>query len=208
MGRSFSTGVDLKSIPGIPFSKRIWIAALARLVLLEIKTGIEFEVDPIEYFEDILKGGRIEWKIDENWKPVIAQINGYALGGGLELACACDFRYAGESAIIGFPEVDLRIFPAWGGTQFSYEILGVSRAKYLMYTCEKITAEKGMEIGLIDKVFKDDELAKETLKFAQSLSKKDPQALKDVKTLTEQSHGEQLIKGLALEHEKASNWKM
>ena len=75
-------------------------------------------------------------------------------------------------------------------------------------SCEKITANKAKELGLVDKVFKDDELVKETMAFAKSLAKKDQKILKDVKTLVEQLYGEQIIKGLALEHKFASTWDL
>ncbi|MHA1383949.1 MAG: enoyl-CoA hydratase/isomerase family protein [Candidatus Helarchaeota archaeon] len=198
-GRSFSAGFDLKSGVGVSNSKLRWTSSLGRLVLLEIKTGVEFDIDPVKYFDGILQGGEVNWKIGEKWKPVIAQINGYALGGGLEISCACDFRFASESAILGFPEVDLGIFPAWGGTQLSTLILGTPKAKHLMYTCEKITSKKAKKIGLVDDVFSNDDLSDKTLKFAKSIAKKDPKILKKVKILTEQIFGEKLIKGLALE---------
>jgi len=198
-GRSFSAGFDLKSGSGVPNSKLIWTSSLGRLVILEIITGIEYNTDPVEFFDRILKNEEISFEIGKKWKPIIAQINGFALGGGLELVCASDFKIAGESAILGFPEVDLGIFPAWGGTQLSTLILGVPQAKYLMHTCKKITANEAKKMGLINEVFKDGELSSETLKFAKKLAKKDLNVLRKVKILTDSFFDNLLMKGLALE---------
>jgi enoyl-CoA hydratase/carnithine racemase len=202
---SFSAGMDLKSVHGLEKSEVEWISALGRLVLLEIKTGIEFDMDPVDYFKGVLLDNKIQWKIGENWKPLVAAIDGYALGGGLELALACDFRFASENSILGYPEVDLRIFPAWGGTQYTPLIIGPAKAKHLIISCDKISAQEAKDLGLIHDVFKTD-LMEKSLEFAKGLSRKDQKILRMVKSMVEQSTGEKLIKGLAMEHEYSTNW--
>ncbi|MHA1271731.1 MAG: enoyl-CoA hydratase/isomerase family protein [Candidatus Helarchaeota archaeon] len=203
---SFSAGMDLKSVHGLPPSKVRWIASLGRLVLLEINTGVEFETDPVKFFNDILEKKGFQYKIGKNWKPIIAAINGYALGGGLELACSCDFRFVCTSAILGYPEIDLRIFPSWGGTQFTTKIIGTSKSQQLIFTCEKISAYKAKELGLVNDVFNDDILFEKSLEFTKKISRKDISLLRDVKFMIEQSFGDKLIKGLSLEYASTTHW--
>jgi 3-hydroxypropionyl-coenzyme A dehydratase len=91
-------------------------------------------------------------RIENLEKPVIAAINGYALGGGCELALACDIRIASSNAKIGQPEVTIGIPPGWGGTQRLLRIVGPAKAKELVFTGKMITAEEAVQIGLVNKV--------------------------------------------------------
>ena len=91
-------------------------------------------------------------KIENLEKPVIAAINGYALGGGCEIALACDIRIASANAKIGQTEVKIGIPPGWGGTQRMLRILGPAKAKELIFTGEMITADEALKIGLVNKV--------------------------------------------------------
>jgi len=112
-----------------------------------------------------LMGQRVMLLIGRMRKPVIAAVNGYALGGGLELALACDFIYASEKARLGFPEVTLGIMPGFGGTQNLARLVGASRAKELIYTGRMITADKALAWGVVNEVFAAEDLlakAKET----------------------------------------------
>jgi 3-hydroxypropionyl-coenzyme A dehydratase len=114
-------------------------------------------------------------KVDNLEKPVIAAINGYALGGGCELALACDIRIASSNAKIGQTEVTIGIPPGWGGTQRLLRIVGPAKAKELIFTGKMITAEEAEQIGLVNKVVslesKDDILPEETMKTATNSSK-------------------------------------
>jgi enoyl-CoA hydratase len=98
-------------------------------------------------------------------KPVIAAVNGFALGGGLELALGCDFIYASAKAKIGFPEVTLGIMPGFGGTQNLARLIGPNKANELIFTGRIITADKALAWGIVNEVFAPEELldkAKET----------------------------------------------
>ena len=105
-----------------------------------------------------LKGQRVMQLIGRMTKPVIAAVNGYALGGGLELALACDFIYASTRAKVGFPEVTLGIMPGFGGTQNLSRLIGPNRAKELIYTGRMLSAEKALAWGIVNEVFAPEEL--------------------------------------------------
>ncbi|NLV50846.1 MAG: short-chain-enoyl-CoA hydratase [Clostridiales bacterium] len=110
-------------------------------------------------------------KIEGMSKPVIAAVNGYALGGGCELAMACDIRIAGAKAKFGQPEVGLGITPGFGGTQRLPRIVGSSKAKELIFTAETINAEEALRIGLVSKVVADDELMSTAMEMANKIAK-------------------------------------
>ncbi|MBN1828500.1 MAG: enoyl-CoA hydratase/isomerase family protein [Deltaproteobacteria bacterium] len=114
-------------------------------------------------------------------KPVIAAVNGYALGGGCEIAMACDVRFAAEKARFGQPEVLLGIIPGWGGTQRLARLVGLGRAKELIYGCEQIDARRALEIGLVNRIYPGDQLMAETRKFAAQLAERPPFAVKMAK---------------------------
>jgi enoyl-CoA hydratase len=114
-------------------------------------------------------------------KPVIAAINGLALGGGCELAMACDFRIGSENARLGQPEINLGIFPGGGATQRLQRLVGVGRAKELIFTGDIIDAREAERIGLLNKVFPGKELMAKTLEIAKKICSKGPLALKMAK---------------------------
>ena len=110
-------------------------------------------------------------------KPVIAAINGVALGGGCELALACDFRLASEDAKIGLTETNLGLIPGAGGTQRLARLVGLPRAKEMVFLGQRLDASEALRIGLVDRVFKKDEFDSEVSKFAAALSRRPPLAL-------------------------------
>ncbi len=120
-------------------------------------------------------------KIEDFPKPVIAAINGYALGGGLELAMACDFRIASENAKLGQPEIKIGIIPGFGGTVRLSRLVGKGIAKELIFTGEMIDAKRAYEIGLVNKVVKQENLMNESKKFASLITDKSLIALKYAK---------------------------
>ena len=111
-------------------------------------------------------------------KPVIAAINGLALGGGCEMAMACDFRVGSENARIGQPEINLGIFPGGGATQRLQRLVGIGRAKELIFTGDIIDAREAERIGILNKVFPADELMDRTMEIARKIAAKGPLALK------------------------------
>ena len=120
-------------------------------------------------------------------KPTIAAINGFALGGGCELALACDLRYASARAKIGQPEIDLGIVPGWGGTQRLARICGVGVAKDLIYTGRTIDAEEAFRVGLVNAIA--DPVLERALDTARGLAAKTPVALALAKRLVNLAPG-------------------
>lgn len=137
--------------------------------------------------------------IESNSIPSIAAINGYALGGGFELALACDIRIASQNAKLGFPEVNLGIFPAWGGTQRITRILGIGKSKELIYTGEMISAEEALRIGLVEKVVTKENVLDEAKKMAKIISKRSPVAVRMAKKAINAGSEIDLQQGLLLE---------
>ncbi len=131
--------------------------------------------------------------------PVIAAINGYALGGGCELAVACDLRIASENAKIGFPETKLGLFPCWGGSQRALRLLGIGKAKELIFTGDMIGAEHALNIGLVDKVVKHDVLMDEVICIAEKISSNSPLAIGYAKEMINRGQDMELPAVLELE---------
>ncbi|MDD2273847.1 MAG: enoyl-CoA hydratase-related protein [Desulfuromonadaceae bacterium] len=117
-------------------------------------------------------GQRLMLLINRMRKPVIAAVNGYALGGGFELALACDFIYASEKAKFGFPEVGLGIIPGFGGTQNLARLIGPNRANELVLSGRVITAAKAQAWGVVNEVFVPEELLHKTVETALEISGK------------------------------------
>jgi enoyl-CoA hydratase len=134
-------------------------------------------------------------------KPTIASINGYALGGGCELALACDIRIAARSARLGQPEIRLGILPGGGGTQRLPRLVGYGRALRLILTGEMIGADEAERIGLIDLVVDDDQLAARTRELAVAIAAHSPVTLRLAKAAVRASLETPLAAGLAYERE-------
>ncbi|HLY85056.1 MAG TPA: enoyl-CoA hydratase-related protein, partial [Gaiellaceae bacterium] len=120
-------------------------------------------------------------------KPTIAAINGFALGGGCELALGCDIRYASSNARLGQPEIDLGIVPGWGGTQRLARVCGLGVAKELILTGRQVNAEEALQIGLVDAIA--DPVLDLALEVAGKLAAKSPLALAVAKRLLNVSPG-------------------
>lgn len=131
--------------------------------------------------------------------PVIAAINGFALGGGLELAMACDFRIASTKAKFGQPEVNLGLIPGYAGTQRLPRLVGLADALYLLMTADIIDAEEALRIGLIQKVVAPENLLDESRKIAQNIASKGPKAVKLIKKVTRQGMEQSFEQGMELE---------
>ena len=152
--RAFAAGADIKYMSGLTVGQAKDWAGLGHQV------GQLLEIAP---------------------KVSIAAINGFALGGGCELALACDLRYAASTAKLGQPEVNLGIFPGWGGTQRLARVCGLGVAKDLILTGRVVDAKEALTIGLVNDVFDAAELMQTTLKIAQLIASKGPLALAEAK---------------------------
>ncbi|MCD2203367.1 enoyl-CoA hydratase/isomerase family protein [Halobacterium sp. KA-6] len=127
--------------------------------------------------------------------PVIAKIDGYCLGGGLEVALSCDFRFASEDALFGFSEVNLGLIPGGGGTQRLAELVGPSRAKRLSMTGEKIDGNKAAEDGIVNEAVPEEELDETVQEFAQELSGQPPLSIRSLKDVVNRSQEVSLAEG-------------
>ena len=171
-GRAFSAGADVQSFIGItPVKAMIYSRK----------------------FQEVL------FKLEYYTKPVIAALNGFTLGGGLELAMAADFRIASETAVLGQPEINLGFIPGAGGTQRLPRLVGRSKAKELIYTGDMITAQEAAKIGLVDKVVPPEKLEQEARQFAMKLAEKPPLALMAAKYAVQIGMEAPIWAGMALE---------
>ena len=148
-----------------------------------------------------MKGQQVFTKLETVSKPVVAAINGYALGGGLELALACDFRLASSNAQFGCLEIKLGIIPAWGGTQRLPLIVGLAEAKRLIMLGDKVNAEEAENMGLVDKVVVHKELEAKAEALGQKLCEISPEALKYVKLAVNSEIQPYIDSGLKKERE-------
>lgn len=146
-------------------------------------------------------GQRVFDKIESVDKPVIAAVNGFALGGGCELSMSCDIRIASEKAKFGQPEVNLGIIPGYGGTQRLPRLVGKGMAKYLIYTGEMINAEEALRIGLVQKVVSPEELMDKATETAKAIIGKAPIAVKMAKHAINNGLNVDLHAGVAYESE-------
>lgn len=131
--------------------------------------------------------------------PVIAAINGFALGGGLELAMGADFRIASSKAKFGQPEVNLGLIPGFSGTQRLSRLVGLADALFLLMSAEMIGAADALRIGLVQKVVEPEELMDTCFQIAKTIATKGPQAVAKVKAVTHQGFDKSLEEGNKLE---------
>ena len=127
-------------------------------------------------------GNKVFRRLENLEKPVIAAVNGFALGGGCELAMACDIRLASEKAKFGQPETGLGITPGFGGTQRLPRLVGTGMAKELIYTGKIIKADEALRIGLVNRVVEVDKLMEEAKNLAETIAANAPIAVKLSKT--------------------------
>ncbi len=169
---AFSTGADLKERAGMtPDEVRYYIRTIRDLFT----------------------------SVEEFPKPVIAAVNGYAFGGGLELALACDIRIASSTAIVGLTETSLAIIPGAGGTQRLPRIVGIARAKEMIFRARRISAKQGLEYGLFLEVMEPADLMKRAFEVAGEISKNGPIALAQAKYAINKGIEVSLPVGLAIE---------
>jgi enoyl-CoA hydratase/carnithine racemase len=147
------------------------------------------------------KGQNVFSQVEALSKPVIAAINGYALGGGLELALACDFRLASSNSELGFPEMKLGIIPGWGGAQRLTWTAGAAAAKCLIMLGDRVNADEALKIGIVDKVVPLDKLKAASEEWAQRLCSWQPAALTEAKRAINSVTKAVLVSGLRKETE-------
>ncbi|MEW5937458.1 MAG: enoyl-CoA hydratase-related protein [Candidatus Thermoplasmatota archaeon] len=144
-------------------------------------------------------GHRVAHRIEKEMPPVIAVLNGYVLGGGLEIASACDLRIATPDAIFAQPEIDIGIIPGWGGTQRLCRLIGFGRAKEMIYMGKRITAEEALEIGLVNLVVPQEEIDTVLGSMTEILRSKSRVALMAAKKAIEMTVEASLHTGLSYE---------
>ncbi len=143
--------------------------------------GTLSELSTVEGLEFVKLGHRVMRAIEEAPVPVIAAVNGFALGGGLELALACDFIVAAENARFGQPEINLGVIPGFGGTQRLAHRIGLTRATEAIMLGEMIDARKALEWGLVNRVVAPQALMETAKELAEQLANKPPVALRQAK---------------------------
>ena len=169
---AFSTGADLKERASMsPDQVRLYIQTIRNLF-----TAVE-----------------------ELPKPVIAAVNGYAFGGGLELALACDIRLASTNAVVGLTETSLAIIPGAGGTQRLPRVVGLARAKEMIFRARRITAAEGLDIGLFLEVVEPERLIDRAFEISREISANGPVALAQAKYAVNKGMEVSLPIGLAIE---------
>jgi enoyl-CoA hydratase len=157
------------------------------------------EMTPEEGTEFATQGHATMDQIQNCRCPVIAAVNGFCLGGGLELALSCDFIYASDKAKLGLPEVNLSLFPGFGGTQRLTQLVGPGRAKEIIFTARMLSADEAADWGIVNKVVPAEELKGTVAKLAKGITTKGPVGVSLAKKVINQSLGQILIPGLKME---------
>jgi len=148
-----------------------------------------------------LLGHKTMSQIQDCRVPVIASVNGFCLGGGLELALSCDFIYASNKAKLGLPEVNLSLFPGFGGTQRLTQLVGPGRAKEIIFSARLLSAEEAREWGIVNKITAPEALKTEVAKTAQEIASKGPVAVSLAKRVINKGLAQTLDNGLKIERD-------
>ena len=172
--RAFSAGADIKSMVGMNSLKARELSFMGEKLCLALE-NLE--------------------------KPVIAALNGYALGGGLEVAMSCDIRIASESSRMGQTEINIGLIPGWGGTQRLTRLIGRTKAKEMVFTGKMIDAKTAEQLGIVNLVVPADKFRDAVRQFALELASKAPVAIKVAKALINKGADISLDSALALERE-------
>jgi len=148
-----------------------------------------------------LMGEKLCAALESLEKPVIAAINGYAFGGGMEVSMACDIRIASENALMGQTEINIGLIPGWGGTQRLTRLVGVGKTKELVFTGRRIDAKTAEQLGIVNMLVPSEKFKEAVRQFALDLASKAPVALKVAKALISKGADIGLESALALERE-------
>ncbi len=160
---------------------------------------------PLQAKKFVVPIHRVFNQLTELPKPTIAAIGGFALGGGVEMTLTCDFRIAADNAKFGFPEINLGIFPAAGGSQRLPRLIGMAKAKELMFTGDTIDAATALTIGLVNEVVPREALMERAMQLANKLSAKPPITIKTLKESMHNVFNTDINVGLNMEIEKFCN---
>lgn len=194
-----STALDMAEED--PEVKVVIITGAGKAFVAGADIGQMQEFSTLEGRDFCIMGQRLFNRLEELEKPVIAAVNGFALGGGCELAMACDLRIASDKAKFGQPEVNLGIIPGFGGTQRLARYIGKGRAKYYIFTGELIKAEDAYGLGLVEKVVPMEDLMSTAFDIARVIQAKAPVAIKLAKKTINMGLSMDLASGIAFEAE-------
>ena len=188
-----------KTLGQDPFLRAVIVTGAGKAFVAGGDIKVMAGLDPDQARAFALHGQRVFDLIAAFPRPVIAAINGFALGGGCELALACDFRIASATARVGQPEVGLGVIPGFGGTQRLTRLLGRSAAKYLLFTGEIVGAERALHLGLFDEVVAPENLMNRCLEIAKTIAAKAPIAVSLCKQAVDLGSETTLASGLNYE---------
>jgi enoyl-CoA hydratase len=189
----------LAQVRGNPAVRVLLLTGAGRAFIAgaDIKVFLDFDALAARQFAE--NAHRIGFQLEELEIPVIAAVNGFALGGGMEMAMAADFIYAADTARFGQPETNLGIIPGFGGTQRLSRLVGKGAAKELVITGRLIEAGEALRLGLVARVFPADNLMEESLKVARSLAQKGRVSLRAAKQAIDRGFNLDLKAACALE---------
>jgi len=192
-------GQAISELPKPPEVKVLVLTGAGRAFVAGADISVLEGLDPLGAKEFARKGQSLLLALEALDIPVIGCVNGFALGGGCEIAMACDFVCASEEAKLGQPEINLGLIPGFGGTQRLARLVGKARAKELCMTGRIITAQEAFAMGLVTRVFPTESLLEETLKIATAIAEKGPVALRAIKHVIDNGFDVDLNNGCALE---------
>src|SRR4051794_30822538 len=170
----------------------------------DIKEFTAFQTDPTGAVARLGETKELFNRIDALPFPVIAAVNGYCLGGGNELALACDMRVASANARFGQPEIDLGIIPGWGGTQRLLRLIGPARTLEICLTGAQIPAQEALRMGLVNKVVPEGMVVREAKNVARLLTTKSRAAVQAILAAVREGEGQSLAEGLRIEGEQVA----
>jgi enoyl-CoA hydratase len=191
-----STNEDVRVVVLLSACEKAFTAGadIKRMVHLDSQGGREFAE----------LGHKIARMLETMPQPVIIGLHGYVLGGGVEFSCACDIRIAAQNTVFSQPEIDIGVIPGWGGTQRLSRIVGIAKAKEMIYTGMRIKADEAKEIGLVNHVVSRDNLKDAVMDMAKVMAAKGKLALFDAKKSINRLHESFIEDGLKYEIDRWS----
>ncbi|MBQ3379004.1 MAG: enoyl-CoA hydratase/isomerase family protein [Clostridia bacterium] len=191
-------GVDLENIRALIITgagKKAFVAGadIGSMADMPTEEGVKFG----------RKGNELFLKIERFPIPIVAAVNGFALGGGCELALACDIRIASDNAMFALPETGLGIIPSFGGTQRLPRLINVGIAKEMLYTGKRVMADEALKVGLVNAVYTQDELMDKAMELANRIASKAPIGVRAAKAAVNYGISEPMEKAIEIELENS-----